>query len=200
MSLHVQTEYAWRPYPRLTTTIINKGQVVHKIEKKLDHPVDSPEEQIRIEDIMKRQHSDVVAIIRRTDLSTPQSEPSVVRAGSHHLPLIERIKAVPGIEYTFQLDVSGTFSGKVVGEQFRKVFPKIHRNVRELIEIFARIPGVTSSREKGIYEVERNRLYLISCGDELYFVSIRDAAADIVYEKTLREIMDEYDRQYAVTV
>ena len=70
-SLQVQTEYAYRPYPRLTTTVLNDGQVLHKIEKKLDRPIGSVEEQSEIERMIKRQHSDVVSIIEENVAGKP---------------------------------------------------------------------------------------------------------------------------------
>ena len=44
-SIQIQTEYAFRPYPRVTTTILDNGRVLHKVERKLNKGIDSIEEQ-----------------------------------------------------------------------------------------------------------------------------------------------------------
>src|SRR3990172_3768301 len=64
VALHVQTEYAYRPYPRVTTTILDRGRVLHKVEKKLPKGIDSPEEQSQMEEVIKHQHSEILAIIK----------------------------------------------------------------------------------------------------------------------------------------
>ena len=41
LNLQVQTEYASRPSPRITTTILSDGQVLHKVERTLKTCVSS---------------------------------------------------------------------------------------------------------------------------------------------------------------
>ena len=49
-SLQLQTEYAYHPYPRITTAIQSSGQVLHKVEKRLAKEIGSIEEQQRMKD------------------------------------------------------------------------------------------------------------------------------------------------------
>lgn len=181
--LQVQTEYAPRPYPRLTTTILDRGRVVHKVEKKLERPVQSPEEQAKIEDMMKKQHSEILSIIKETSLfslDTRIGKPRTLR---------DRLAAIPGVESIYRLDNDGSFTGKRRSEQFRRVFSAIHKSINELVDIFALIPGVTMTREKGVYEVERDRLYLVSSGEKCYFVTVRRANHKIAYEKAIKKVV-----------
>ena len=51
--IQVQTEYAFRPYPRVTTTILDNGKVLHKVERKLEKGIDSLEEQSHMEEVIR---------------------------------------------------------------------------------------------------------------------------------------------------
>ena len=45
------------------------------------------------------------------------------------------------------------------------------------------------TREAGVYEVERNRLYLVSVGSELYIVWIERPAVRINYEREIHDLL-----------
>jgi len=201
-ALQVQTEYAYRPYPRLTTTISNKGQVLHKIEKKLKHPISSPEEQERIENIMKKQHFEIMGIIKNntnfasanSSASKPALQHTQKENPATNFSLTDRIKSIPGIQKIYSLDNEGNFTGENA-TQFKKAFSVISKNIRELIDIFRMIPGITLAREKGVYEVERDRLYLVSAGDEIYFVTISRADYQTVYEQAIKKVLDDFYKE-----
>jgi hypothetical protein len=191
-SLQVQTEYAFRPYPRLTTTVLNQGQVLHKIEKKLERPIESVEEQSEIERMIKRQHAEVVSIIEQNVSSKPSMIQVLKSSHSDYLTLADRIKAIPGVQRIYDLDIEGNFIQRETADQFRKAYSVIFKGIRDLIEIFAMIPGVTMSREKGVYEVERDRLYLVSCGDEICVVTVKRVNDNIEYEQAIRKALNEF--------
>lgn len=219
--LQIQTEYAYRPYARLTTTIIHNGQVLHKIEKKLEKPIESFEEQSIMEARMQRQHADVVGIIKDNDTSSlmkksdsqkikiqtesegnkkddDQSEPAsthetVVELKDSYIPqedlYVAKFKGLAGVQYVYHLNLDGEFVNKIESDHFKKTFSAVFKSISELIEIFTLLPGVTFSRECGVYEVERNKLYLVSAGEDIYFVMLANASKDINYEKELKAIV-----------
>jgi len=191
-SLQVQTEYALRPYPRLTTTILNDGQVLHKIEKKLERPIGSSEEQTEIERMIKRQHSEVVAIIEEHTAGKPAMLEVLKTSHSDYLTLADRLKTIPGVQRIYDLDNEGNFLRHENAEHFRKAFGVVFKGLRDLIEIFGQIPGITMAREKGVYEVERDRLYLVSCGDEICIVTVNRANDKIVYEQAIRKAVEDF--------
>lgn len=209
IDLQVQTEYAYRPYPRITTSITNKGQVLHKIEKKLNRAIESFEEQSLMEVTMKKQHQEVIAVIKddsfasnfeNKNISQAMLEKAVDRhdgtqtkstdSNKAALSLLEKFKAVSGVSNIYQLDNEGNFINKISGEQFRKKYSVIFKNLHDIIDIFSMIPGITFTREKGVYEVDRNKLYMVSAGDELYFVTVDNSRIELKYEQILKEIID----------
>ncbi len=211
--LQIQTEYAYRPYARITTTIIHEGQVLHKIEKKLVKPIESFEEQAVMENRMNKQHQDVVAIIKENDASSllQKSESQKIKiakqtqetatienniesdiapqASPKEFSFDDKFKAIAGVKYVYHLNIDGEFVNKIESDNFKKSFSVVFKSISELIEIFTLMPGVTFSRQCGVYEVERNKLYLVSSGDDIYFVLIEKALSAINYEKELKTII-----------
>ncbi len=227
--LQVQTEYAHRPFPRITTTILKQGQVLHKVEKKLEHAIASIEEQNLAEDVMKRQHAEVLSLIQDPsgealqraeearneptvipgkrpgmdgpgeepypdlpDLTPPRQDaaeklyqpapPPIERKESLH----DRFQALPDFEHAFAVTPDGYFKSEAMEEQFRKAFKRVHKEIRELVKVFPERRGTRFRREEGVIEVERDRLYLVSTGEELFFITIRPSGADINYEKVIK--------------
>jgi hypothetical protein len=46
------------------------------------------------------------------------------------------------------------------------------------------------TREKGVCEVERDRLYLASAGAEFYFILVKPPNQAMDYERMIKEIVD----------
>jgi hypothetical protein len=61
----VQTEFAQRPKPRVTTTISRDGVVVKKVENAWEGLPQNEEEREKIERFLRRQHQEVLARITR---------------------------------------------------------------------------------------------------------------------------------------
>jgi hypothetical protein len=195
-SLQLQTEYAYHPYPRITTTIQSSGQVLHKVEKRLEKEIGSIEEQQRMENIMKRQHAEVETIVRRqpgpqqTKASDqPEAGPASETPDSVQTPksIKELLREVPGVEHIYRLDNSGVFHSEAVSKQFKKSFAPVFKGLHELLLLFDELPGPGPRRRRGIYEVQRDRLYLISVGNECLFVTVNRVDRETDYEQALKE-------------
>jgi hypothetical protein len=214
--VQVQTEYAPNPSPRLTTTVSMSGRVIQKVELKLRRPLASVEECKRAEMVLTRQHTEVVSIIKdqnrslaaslkevatveidpdlpvSTDAPIDEPAPEVDNdtsdaAKQQQLSVVDRIRAVTGVEYLFHMDNAGNFFSQREEAQFRKLFRKVANGIPGLIEIFSHAQGSEFLRESGIYEVQRDRLYLASTGEDLFFVSVVPIDALTDYEVDLRQ-------------
>lgn len=196
-SYQVQTEYSYRPFPRVKTTVFNSGQVVHKLEKKLAKPIDSLEEQDRIEDIIRNQHREVVTTIREHN-DQPVETQSASEGKKEMLSLVvsegklsvkDQLEAVDGVKQVFCLTKEGEFVGSDSAEQFKKSYKAVFKNIAELLQIFGLLPGFSSERETGVYEIERNQLYLASAGRGFYIVATELSDSEIDFEKTIKQIV-----------
>ena len=188
VSLQVQTEYSARPYPRIKTTIFDSGRVVHKIEKKLERPIDSVDEQNKIEGVMKVQHQEVVSVIRDKSFQPGldvSENPMFPGSGPS---LKDKLASLPGVQRIFCLDEGGRFIGSNTSSQFRKAFSAVYKGLPVIMDVFSSLPG-SLGREKGVCEIERDRLYFASAGDKFYFVTVQRVNQDIDYERSIKEII-----------
>lgn len=197
-ALQVQTEYAYRPMPRITTTVQKDGQVLQKIERGLDQPIASIEEKNRMEATIRKQHAEVLAIIESNGQVDAVPQPALVPGPPEPKPYpktdkvlttVERLNQIPGKHRIFRLDNEGNFLNAAVSKEFAKLFKPVLKNLHELITIFATVPGIGLTREKGVYEVERDNLYLISTGTEFYILSVLQADYSVDYEREIRSVV-----------
>ncbi len=62
--IQLQTEYAPRPTPRITSSILLSGELLHKIETPLDSPIETQEQLDKVERLMLRQHGDALKALK----------------------------------------------------------------------------------------------------------------------------------------
>ena len=219
IALQVQTEYAHRPAPRLTTTVLRQGCVVHKIERQLDQPIDSLERKNQMEETIRKQHSEILSIIKNKAMTdrllggaaqvgeskaggdgeadTPQ-QPAEATHDNQYASLkttYEKLQVVPGQPRIYRLSCQGEFIDTDMSREFKKKFGALFKNLHELLSVFAELPGMFFSREHGVYEVERNRLYLLSTGDEMFIVFLEKPNHALNYEQELKKTLPFLDDQ-----
>ena len=104
-------------------------------------------------------------------------------------PLIDRISSVAGVQRVYHLDIEGNFIGRLSDDQFGKEFKKVFKNLPEVMSVFPLAAG-GQKRERGVCEVDRDRLYFVSAETECFFVSIRRTDGETVYEKVLQQAIE----------
>lgn len=189
--LQLQTEYAYRPYPRITTTVSSSGQVLHKIERKLKRAIESFEEQQKVEEAIRRQHSEVSSVIEQQTFVASLGFKDKLEEKWNGLSLFDQIASIPGVEKIFKLDTDGHFYSSENGNEFKKVFSTIFKNLRDLLEVFSQLPGDPMTRERGVYEVQPNRLYFASLGNECLFIIVRRTDDLTNYEQAISKIIKD---------
>lgn len=216
--IQVQTEYAEHPYPRITTTVSNQGQVIHKVEMKLKRALASDDESRRAEAVMARQHSEVESIIRQQarntgqrlddmqssqpiDLQRNSEQPAPADPVSPATPqstpvqpapptMMERLKGLDGVRHVYHLDNNGEFFSENAQAQFRSSYRKVYRNLSDLLAVFPEQEG-GFVREQGVVEIERDRLYFLSTGEECFFVTVERGFFEVNFEQALKDLVAE---------
>lgn len=205
-SLQIQTEYADRPSPRITTTVLHGGQVLHKFERKLQNEIESLQQQSQVEKTIKHQHAEVLSVIRTSSDTRPSGTESAREASAPtnpnmsqvkqspegtapdpELSLQERFAQIPGFEHCFQMDNDGQFKSDAAAGQFRRRFKKVFKSRLELLEVFPVYESEPGRREVGVYEIERDRLFLVSTGDDCLIISVVPIDAVTNYERVIKE-------------
>lgn len=186
VDVQVQTEYATRPSPRVTTTLSFQGQVLHKVERALEKPVDTFEEQRSIEQEMRQQHDEILGIIQSESyVSAMKLEPRTPEA-ERRMTAYERLTAVPDVQRVFRVDNDGILMESQASEEFQRAFSVIFKNLAELMDLFARLPGSNGLREQGVYEIDRSHLYFASIGTECFFIVVDPSDLSIDYERLVK--------------
>nr|MBN2277146.1 hypothetical protein [candidate division Zixibacteria bacterium] len=188
--LQIQTEYAYRPHARLTTSIISNGQVIQKIQKDLVAPIASIEEKFKVEGLLRKQHMDVLEIIRSKDYS-PELQVDRAEPFTEKKPvtLMEKLAAINGVERVFRIDNDGKFNTADISEEFQRQFSSVFKSLFEIIGIFGQLPG--GKRESGVYEIEPHRLYFVSGGHECYFLLTRRVIRENTIEIDIQSVLKE---------
>ncbi len=90
----VQTEFAQRPQPRVTTTISIDGAVVEKVENIWDKLPQTEEDREKIETYLKKQHQQVLKTIKEKKGKLVSFEPGEVEENAYEDDTILRIREV----------------------------------------------------------------------------------------------------------
>ena len=188
-SLQVQTEYASRPYPRVTTTVLNSGQVIQKVERKLERAVESLDEQRRIEADIQQQHGEVLDLIEKEALVEKRGSVTHKPPESAPHSIYDRLTSVVGLQRLYRLGADGAFVSSNASRQFKKIFASVFKDFQQVIDIFPLIPGGKGARQKGVCEIEHDRLYFVSTGSECYFVAVQSTGEKINYETALKQFL-----------
>jgi hypothetical protein len=180
---------------------------VQKIEMNLEKPIATLEEKELMEVTIRRQHAEVIDIIQRGSQRIPlppelKAEQPPIKLAPPKVadekpypetdpvpPIMMRLEALPGTHRVYRLDNEGNFLNAAVSKEFQKAFKPIFKNLRELIAVFTEVPGIGLTRETGVYEIDRNSIYLISTGLEIYFFCIVRPDYSIDYEQELRTLL-----------
>jgi hypothetical protein len=215
--LQIQTEYSSNPYARIATTVSEAGRVIHKIEKKLKHTVATFEEQLHLERVMQQQHLEVERIVEAQPPEEPSApEPTaslLVVSEAEPDPDPERdtalkslmigvpppedrarqvadlLRTIPGVEYVFHLDALGNFRSRHAETQFKKAYAKVFKNLSELLDIFGLLDSYKPRREQGTVEIQRDRLYYASAGEDCYFVAVKRVSRETDFEKSIKAVV-----------
>jgi hypothetical protein len=187
--IQIQTEYAYRPNPRLTTSLFTNGRIVRKVEKELDRAISSFEDKVRIEDMLRKQHSEVLKIINDKKLTldflkqekSPKPLPIPTPAG--------KISQIKNVFKVYELDSHGVFKSETLSEEFKNKYSVIFKGLYDILNIFAQLPG--GEREKGVFEIQKRRLYFASAGREFFFVLIKPSNDNINYESEIKSALED---------
>ncbi len=187
--IQIQTEYAYHPNPRLTTSLFTNGQIIRKVERELDRAVSSFEDKVRIEDMLRRQHSEVLKIINdkklKLDFVNQEESPKPLPIPTS----FEKISRIKNVFKIYELDNRGLFKSETLSEEFKNKYSVIFKGLYDILNIFAQHPG--GEREKGVYEIQKNRLYFVSGGREFFFVLINPSNDNINYESEIKTALED---------
>jgi vacuolar-type H+-ATPase subunit I/STV1 len=187
VELQIQTEYAQWPNPRLTTSVISSGQVINKIQQDLPAPIATEKEKNRVEELLRQQHFEVIKILKGKRASLELSAEDSRKIETRALSLKEELSRIKGVERVYRLDNDGHFVSANLSEELREAFAEVFKSLNEILDIFSRLPN--GRREAGVCEIERGRLYLVSSGQECYFLLAEKNQSSATIERKIASVL-----------
>jgi hypothetical protein len=187
LKFQLQTEYAAKPQPRITTTIFSEGQVLHKVERAVEKGIETFEEMHIIEDFIKAQHFEISKVIREQGLPTAAgSDEPEPRQPSRSVS----IRRMEEVEQVFTITADGQIAeDKQVTDEFKRIFKHIFKQLPEMMAVFASLPGQSDRRENGIYEIEPGRILLASTGLEFYLILVKKGTEYNAVANRIKQIL-----------
>jgi len=109
--IQIQTEFALHPRPRVTTTVVLGGRVLHKEEKAWEAATDTPESQQELESFLQKQHLAVHAKVEERLLVLEPPRPPQAARSDVQMPGAPRGRhpatKTPGVMRLFIVSRSG---------------------------------------------------------------------------------------------
>jgi hypothetical protein len=137
----VQTEFAKRPKPRVTTTITINGEVVEKVENIWDRLPQTEEDKKEVETFLKKQHQQVLENIKnkKAESANLGLEPkgSAEAKGTSTLKIEEELSRIPGIYGWILLSEDNGMKANRFPTKIKGDYSDIVRSVKHFSELLS---------------------------------------------------------------
>jgi hypothetical protein len=137
--IQVQTEFSWRPHPRIATSVSLDGVVIHKVQKDWQDPVETESQQTAVERFINRQHDEVISIIESQKQQLVSGQRSGTVAG-----VLQDIMSESGVNGAWCLTDKGIISPDSGG---RELLPEYKGIFEGLISLCSFLTSITSVGE-----------------------------------------------------
>jgi len=170
----IQTEFAQRPQPRVTTTISINGAVVEKIENAWDGLPHTEEDKEEIEKFLRKQHKQVLKKIKdeKEKLAgfVPEKGKTILPEDDVILKIREEFSKTEGVlGWVFILD-DESMKTHLISEREQRQIEDLVRSIRDLSNLLAPIMEM-GKLGCGILDTRKNRAVFLPL--ERYFLAIQ---------------------------
>ncbi|HUU44320.1 MAG TPA: hypothetical protein VM118_01195 [Acidobacteriota bacterium] len=183
--LQIQTEFARRPRPRLTSSVVVDGQIVHKVDRDWPDDLSREENQLRLEIDLQEQHRSVMALVtdRAAELVAGDPPPITPGGTGYEAPTIRDTIAevLRTCTYTlafYEFDQSGCI---VYRTYFRDVVAEWDQEFNALSAIIFKLPEIirVGSLRHGIAHFSTENLIIARIKERAFgILTDRGATAD----------------------
>lgn len=145
-TLQVQTEFALRPRPRITSSVVVDGRIVHKTDREWTEDLSIPDNREKLEAILADQHKTTMEMVveRATELVGVSPAEKIEAAGGYEPPTFRDsiVEVLSSVGYTmalYEFDESGQV---VYRRNFRDMVAEWDREFETLSQIVFGLPKV----------------------------------------------------------
>ena len=143
-TFQVQTEYAPRPHPRVTTSVVLGGRIVHKVDRAWEEDVEGETARKTLESFLAEQHRQALELVRVRAGDYLAAPPPLRPAPGYVAPsfresMVEVLGSLPFVSAVYEFDEEGKTA---FARQFRDVVAEWDREFIMLAELIAAFPGI----------------------------------------------------------
>lgn len=178
--IQIQTEYAWTPHPRITTSVVLDGVIIHKIQKNWQGDLESDEERRVVQQLINKQHDEVESIIesnRDLILNYSLKQEKKTDFGA--------INSIEGVKRALLLTTDGVIS-PFNDDKVDPAQVKMFEQLFELIEVVDYCTRL-GTMEEAYLVVDEDRIMIFKYKDNYLIVTIEEKASP---RDTAKRIVD----------
>jgi hypothetical protein len=178
--IQIQTEFAWHPHPRITTTVVLDGVVIHKIQKDWEGSLESEEEQGVVINYINKQHEEVERIVKSNRdfiLNHGRSKKKDVD--------FQGILRIEGVERAFLLSADGLLT-PFRDEEIELEKVKLFESLFDLIEFVDQLTKWGPMNDAYLV-VDGDRVMIFRYGDHFIIITIDELASSA---ETARKVVE----------
>ena len=143
-TIQVQTEYAPRPHPRVTTSVVLDGRIIHKTDRSWEKELETEEARKELEDLLAAQHRQVLELVK-TKAAEYVDEPPAAKENtgypetSFRDSLVEVLGSLPFVTGVYELDKQGQ---AIFSHNFRDIYAEWDREFEMLGRLALEFPEI----------------------------------------------------------
>jgi len=168
--IQIQTEYAWTPHPRITTSVVLDGVIIHKIQKDWQGNLESDGERKIVSQLINKQHNEVESII--------ESNREIILNYSRMPDKktdFSAIKRITGVRTALLLTADGVispFNDEKVDPAQIKMFEHLFELV-EVVDFCTRL----GTMEEAYLVIDQDRIMIFKYKENYLIVTIEEKAS-----------------------
>jgi hypothetical protein len=178
--IQIQTEFAWSPHARITTSVILDGVLIHKIQKEWDSPLETDEEKQAVSKLINKQHNEVEKIIRTNqDFILDYGKPKKKETD------FEAVLEIDGVSRAFLLSGDGILT-PFTDEEIEIEKVHLFENLFELVE-FLDLTTSLGGMQEGFLVLDDDRIMIFKYKESYLIVVLTQSASS---KDTARRVID----------
>jgi len=143
-TIQVQTEFATRPRPRVTTSVVLDGRIIHKIDRSWEEGVETEEARRDLESFLAGQHRQALELVKARAheyLGTPPEPQDATgyAAPSFRDSMVEVLRSVPFVTGVYEFDKQGKV---IYCHNFRDIYGEWNREFEMLATLISAFPDI----------------------------------------------------------
>lgn len=180
--IQIQTEYAWTPHPRITTSVVLDGVIIHKIQKDWKGNLESDEERNIVSQLINKQHDEVESIINSNrDIILNYSQNPEKKSD------FSAINQIAGVRKALFLTSDGIispFNDEEIDPGQIKMFEQLFELV-EVVDFCTRL----GTMEEAYLVIDQDRIMIFKYKDEYLIVTLEEEASSRDTAKKIVEFL-----------